>query len=87
MSKKNRDTVTFTIHKTLKATLTGDEKAVQEILAAFVRGAAEIHVDQQNLLGRSREEVVAEMCKRIHIARRHQELGETDGFSCDLSDA
>lgn len=80
------ETVKFTVFGR-KATLKGDRDAVRKVLEAFVRGAAEMHCDDQAALGRTREEVVAEMVKRIRIAGKHFELGESDGFTCDLSDA
>lgn len=87
MAKKNQDSVAFTIHKTFKAKLTGDAKAVRAVLDMFVRGATEKYIEEQNIVGRSREEILEEMHRRIRIAQRHQELGETDGFNCDLGDA
>ena len=82
-----KHTVTMTVRKKFKVKLTGDSEGVHEVLAAFLRGAMEMHVDEQGAAGRSRDEVVDEILNRIHIARVHHKLGESDGFQCDLSDA
>ena len=82
-----KDKVTFTVKGKHKVELTGDAEAVQLILNAFVRGACEMHMDEQSVLGRSREEVAKVILERIRIADRHYKLGESDGYKCDLSDA
>ena len=79
--------VKLTVKDKFKVELSGDKEGVREVLSIFFRGAAEMYLDQQSTVGRSREEVLTEMSRRIAIARAHFELGESDGFSCDLSDA
>lgn len=87
MAKRKNETVTITVRKRHRVKLVGNGKAMNEVLALFVRGAAEVYIEEQIQLGRTREEVTSSMSDRIRIAERHYKLGESDGYKCDLSDA
>lgn len=84
MKKKNEMTISFKGTRPLK--ISGTKKATKMLTELLVRGAAEMHIDEQKKLGRSREEIVQAMVDRIRISEQHYKLGETDGFKCDLTD-
>lgn len=87
MPKKKKETITLTFRNTRPLKIAGSKRAISELVKIVTRGAAEMYIDDQTKLGRTREAIVQAMVDRIRISEQHYKLGETDGLNCDLRDA